>query len=128
MRTKSVLLTLLAILFMNLHAAAQDPIKQGHNGKRILVAYFSATGTTAEAAKKLAQVTGGELYAITPVKPYTNADLDWHTNTRSPVEMNDLKSRPVLKNKKENIADYEVIFIGYPHLVESCTSGCEHFH
>ena len=58
MRTKSVLLTLLAILFMNLHAAAQDPIKQGHNGKRILVAYFSATGTTAEAAKKLARVTG----------------------------------------------------------------------
>ncbi len=51
MRTKSVLLTLLAILFMNLHAAAQDPIKQGHNGKRILVAYFSATGTTAEAAR-----------------------------------------------------------------------------
>lgn len=115
MRTKSVLLTLLAILFMNLHAAAQDPIKQEHNGKRILVAYFSATGTTAEAAKKLAQVTGGELYAITPVKPYTNADLDWHNKqSRSSVEMNDLKSRPVLKNKKENIADYEVIFIGYP--------------
>lgn len=115
MRTKSVLLTLLAILFMNLHAAAQDPIKQGHNGKRILVAYFSATGTTAEAAKKLARVTGGELHAITPAKPYTNADLDWHNKqSRSSVEMNDLKSRPVLKNKKENIADYEVIFIGYP--------------
>ena len=149
MRTKSVLLTLLAILFMNLHAAAQDPIKQGHNGKRILVAYFSATGTTAEAAKKLARVTGGELYAITPAKPYTNADLDWHNKqSRSSVEMNDLKSRPVLKNKKENIADYEVIFIGcasdhhgggelgrlrhcihrLSHLVESCTSCCEHFH
>ena len=100
---------------MNLHAAAQDPIKQGHNGKRISVAYFSATGTTAEAAKKLARVTGGELYAITPAKPYTNADLDWHNKqSRSSVEMNDLKSRPVLKNKKENIADYEVIFIGYP--------------
>ncbi len=40
MRTKSVLLTLFAILFMNLNAAAKDPIKQGHNGKRILVAYF----------------------------------------------------------------------------------------
>lgn len=115
MRMKSVLLTLLATLFMNLHAAAQDPIKQWHNGKRILVAYFSATGTTAEAAKKLARVTGGELYAITPAKPYANADLDWHNKqSRSSVEMNDLKSRPVLKNKKENIADYEVIFIGYP--------------
>lgn len=102
MRTKSVLLTLLAILFMNLHAAAQDPIKQEHNGKRILVAYFSATGTTAEAAKKLARVTGGELYAITPAKPYTNADLDWHNKqSRSSVEMNDLKSRPVLRIKKK---------------------------
>lgn len=83
MRTKSVLLTLLAILFMNLHAAAQDPIKQGHNGKRILVAYFSATGTTAEAAKKLARVTGGELYAITPANLIRMPILTGITNNRA---------------------------------------------
>lgn len=86
-----------------------------NNDKRILVAYFSATGTTARAAEKLANVMGGELYAIMPAESYTSADLDWHDKqSRSSVEMNDPKSRPALKGRKENIADYDVIFIGYP--------------
>ena len=82
---------------------------------KTLVAYFSATGTTARAAEKLAKITGGELYAIMPAQPYTPADLDWNNSqSRSSVEMNDLKSRPAIKSKKENIADYDVIYIGYP--------------
>ena len=82
---------------------------------KTLVAYFSATGTTARAAEKVAKITGGELYAITPAQAYTPADLDWNNSqSRSSVEMNDPKSRPALKGKKENIADYDVIFIGYP--------------
>ena len=86
-----------------------------NNDKRILVAYFSATGTTARAAEKLADITGGELYAITPTESYTPADLDWHDKqSRSSVEMNDPKSRPAIKGRKENIADYDVVFIGYP--------------
>ena len=61
-----------------------------NNDKHILVAYFSATGTTARAAEKLADVTGGELYAITPVESYTSADLDWNDKqSRSSVEMKD---------------------------------------
>lgn len=86
-----------------------------NNEKQILVAYFSATGTTARAAEKLANVTGGELYAITPAKSYTSADLDWHDKqSRSSVEMNDPKARPAIKGRKENITDHDVIFIGYP--------------
>lgn len=86
-----------------------------NNDKRILVAYFSATGTTARAAEKLADITGGERYAITPAESYTPADLDWYDRqSRSSVEMNDPKSRPAIKGKKENIADYDVVFIGYP--------------
>lgn len=86
-----------------------------NNDKRILVAYFSATGTTARAAQKVAAATGGELYAITPAQPYTSADLDWHDKqSRSSVEMNDPKSRPAIKGRMENIADYDVVFIGYP--------------
>ena len=92
--------------------------KQGMNKvqtSKTLVAYFSATGTTARAAEKVAKITGGELYAITPAQSYTPADLDWNNSqSRSSVEMNDPKSRPALKGKKENIADYDVIFIGYP--------------
>lgn len=115
MKPIAVLFTILTILFMNAQAMAQDSAKQKEKDVRILVAYFSATGTTAEAAEKVAQITGGELYAITPVNAYTSADLDWHDKkSRSSVEMNDPKSRPAIKGKKENMADYEVVFIGYP--------------
>lgn len=82
---------------------------------KVLVAYFSATGTTAEAAAKLARVTGGELFAVTPQQAYTAADLDWHDKqSRSSVEMNDEKARPALKTKKADMAAYDVVFIGYP--------------
>ena len=80
-----------------------------------LVAYFSATGTTAAAAQKLAKVTGGELWEIAPAQSYTAADLDWTDHSsRSYVEMHDASSRPALKGIKENIAEYDVVYIGYP--------------
>ncbi len=82
---------------------------------KILVAYFSATGTTERAAEKVASATGGELYEITPAKAYTSADLNWNDKqSRSTKEMNDPKSRPAMKGSKDNIADYDVVFIGYP--------------
>lgn len=92
----------------------QDMNKERSN-HRILIAYFSATGTTARAAERLANATDGELYAIVPAQPYTSADLDWNDKqSRSSVEMNDPKLRPAIKSKKENITDYDVVFIGYP--------------
>lgn len=111
------LLILLSVAGMTTATFAQQ--KQDMNNRlsnqKILVAYFSATGTTADAAKKLTKVTGGELYAIIPVKHYTSADLNWHDKqSRSSIEMNDSKSRPAIKSKKENITDYDVIFLGYP--------------
>lgn len=82
---------------------------------KVLVAFFSATGVTKGVAKDLADVTGGDLYEITPEKPYTEADLDWHDKqSRSSMEMKDLKSRPAIKGKVENIGDYDVVFIGFP--------------
>ena len=111
------LLILLSVVGMATATDAQQrqDMSKGKSNSKILVAYFSATGTTARAAEKLANVTGGELYAITPVESYTSADLDWNDKrSRSSVEMNDPKSRPALKGQKENIADYDVVFIGYP--------------
>lgn len=68
------------------------------NGKKTLVAYFSATGTTEKVAGMIAEISGGYLYEITPLEPYTAADLDWHdSNSRSSVEMKDDKSRPATK-------------------------------
>ncbi len=80
-----------------------------------LVAFFSATGTTAAVAAEIARVTGGELCAVTPKLPYTEADLDWHNaHSRSSVEMQNPAARPGLCEDKVNPADFEVIFIGYP--------------
>ena len=82
---------------------------------KVLVAYFSATGVTARAAQKVAEATGGEVYDITPAKPYTNADLDWNDKqSRSSVEMNDQKARPALGGKRLDVSEYDVVFIGYP--------------
>ena len=109
---------LIVLSVVGLVATTGAKNKQGMNkvqNSKTLVAYFSATGTTARAAEKVVKITGGELYAITPAQAYTPADLDWNNSqSRSSVEMNDPKSRPALQGKKENIADYDVIFIGYP--------------
>ena len=82
---------------------------------KILVVYFSATGITARVAEKVAAVTGGELDAILPVEPYTDADLDWtDKQSRSSVEMGDPHARPAIKLLQKNVVDYDMIFIGYP--------------
>ena len=80
-----------------------------------LVAYFSATGTTAKAAKALANAVGGELYEIKPAVPYTNADLNWMDKaSRSSVEMKDPHSRPALADTDAPVAGHDVIFLGFP--------------
>ncbi|MCC2257137.1 flavodoxin [Intestinimonas aquisgranensis] len=80
-----------------------------------LVAYFSASGTTAKAAKALAKAAGAELYEIKPAVPYTRADLNWmDKGSRSSVEMNDKNSRPALADTDAPIAGHNVIFLGFP--------------
>ena len=80
-----------------------------------LVAYFSASGTTAKAAKTLAKAVGGDLYEIKPAIPYTSADLNWmDKHSRSSVEMNDKRSRPALADTAAPVAGHDVIFLGFP--------------
>ena len=80
-----------------------------------LVAYFSASGTTAKAAKALAKAAGADLYEIKPAVPYTSADLNWmDKRSRSSVEMNDKHSRPALADTDAPVAGYDVIFLGFP--------------
>ena len=82
---------------------------------KILVAYFSASGTTARVAKNLAEAAGADLYEIKPDQPYTQADLNWtNKKSRSSVEMNDKSSRPALADKNANIGAYDTILLGFP--------------
>lgn len=83
--------------------------------RKVLIAYFSASGKTAEAAKTLAQAVEADLYEIRPETPYTKADLDWTDSTsRSSVEMNDASFRPAISDKDAQIEKYDVIFLGFP--------------
>ena len=80
-----------------------------------LVAYFSASGVTGELAKELAEIANADLYEIKPETLYTEADLNWKDKeSRSSVEMKDLAFRPALADKDANIADYDVVFVGFP--------------
>lgn len=80
-----------------------------------LVAYFSASGTTAKVAKDLAKAAGADLYEIRPAAAYTKADLNWmDKQSRSSVEMRDRSSRPALADTDARIADYDTIFVGFP--------------
>ena len=86
-----ILLSIAAVLAICFTACAQkkDKPNVSNTSSKTLVAYFSATGTTAQVARNIADITGGELFEIAPQSPYTEADLDWN-------------------------AGYDVVFIGYP--------------
>lgn len=86
---------------------------QKKNTKKVLVVYFSATGTTEEAAKKVKKATGGTLYEIKAKTPYTEADLDYsQADCRANKEQQDDSVRPAIKGKVKNIQKYDLIFVG----------------
>lgn len=83
-------------------------------GKK-LVAFFSASGVTANAAKTLAEAVRADIYEIKPEVPYTNEDLDWmDKSSRSTIEMQDKSSRPAIADKNADILAYDTVFIGFP--------------
>ena len=80
-----------------------------------LVAYFSASGVTAKVAETLAEAIGADIFEIEPKVPYTEADLNWmDKKARSTIEMNDPASRPEIAVKRDNMKDYDTIFVGFP--------------
>ena len=111
---KKILIILAALMTISMSAYSQTK-KEKKEMKKVLVAYFSATGTTKGVAKQLAEVTGGTLHEIKPEQPYTDADLDWRNKeSRSSVEMKDKSSRPAITDKLKNMKDYDIIYVGFP--------------
>lgn len=81
-----------------------------------VVCYFSASGTTAKAAQRIADLTGFPVYEIVPEAVYTEADLDWRDSlSRSYVEMHDFSIRPALRDSVTDLSEYSVVFLGYPN-------------
>lgn len=90
---------------------APDDIQES----KVLVAYFSATGTTEGVAEHIANGLNADIYEIVPEEPYTDADLNYNdNNSRTTIEMNDPDARPAISGSVENMEQYDIVFIGYP--------------
>ena len=126
---------------------APDDTTPESTGGKVLVAYFSATGHTRTIAEHLQTALDADLYEIVPQEPYTADDLDYNTDgCRANREQNDDAARPAISGSVEDMAGYDVVFIGYPiwwgqapkivytflesydfsgkTIVSFCTSGC----
>ncbi len=80
-----------------------------------IVTYFSASGITKTLAETMAEALGADIFEITPVEKYTEADLDWRDkNSRSTVEMNDKTIRPAVKDIDAKLGEYDTIYLGFP--------------
>ena len=82
---------------------------------KVLIVYFSATGTTKGVAEHIANGLNADIYEIVPEDSYTDADLDYNNNNRrATIEMSDPDVRPVISGSVENMEQYDIVFIGYP--------------
>ena len=87
------------------------------SNSKILVVYYSATGSTKAVAETIADTTGADLFEITPVDPYTSDDLNWtNNNSRVSKEHNDesLRNVELTKVTPDNWDSYDTVLIGYP--------------
>lgn len=96
------------------------------SGKKTVVLYFSATGTTKSVAAKIKKASKGTLIEIKAADPYTDADLNYgnsnsrvtreHESAASPAESS---VRPKIANEsqiKKAVKKADIVYIGYPIL------------
>lgn len=103
---KKSLLMVLAVMFMTV-CAAKEP--------KVLITYFSPTGTTKSLSQDLAAATGATLFEIEGAQPYTTDDVNLgNREARAFKEMADKSLRPELKAKPDKLKSYDVVFIGFP--------------
>lgn len=84
---------------------------------KTLVVYFSATGTTEKVAGMIAEATGGDLFELEPVNPYTDEDLNWRdTGSRVSREHDNESERTVelVSTTADGFQDATVVYVGYP--------------
>ena len=105
----------------------ENPDIPEEQGTKVLVAYFSATNTTEGVAEHIADGLNADIYEIVPEEPYTDADLNYNdNNSRTTIEMNDPDARPAIIGSVEDMEQYDIVFIGYPHLVVCRAENHQH--
>lgn len=118
MKIKQIILALLGAVMLPLTSCGGNNknTTMETNDNKAIVCYFSATGTTEAAARRIAEITGADIHEIAPAEKYTSADLDWTDSlSRSYVEMHNRTFRPALKDSVTDLSEYSVVYIGYPN-------------
>lgn len=104
-----------AVILHRFDDPAQEEAPEPADDSRILVAYFSATGTTRALAQRAAELLDADLYEIVPETPYTSEDLDYgNASSRTTRERDDPAARPAIDGDVEDMDDYDIVFLGYP--------------
>lgn len=105
----------------NVSAVNDKKSENSENGKKdkgkVLVVYFSQTGTTEGVAKIITRETDADLIKLEVKNEYTRDDLNWNDkNSRVNREHDNPNNRSVeLKNAViSNFASYDTVYIGYP--------------
>lgn len=96
--------------------SSQNDTAAPKSGK-VLVVYYSATGSTKAVAETIAETAGADIFEIVPKNKYTSADLDWTDNgSRVNAEHDDESKRDIALEKvtPDNWSDYDTVFVGYP--------------
>ena len=113
---KRLLILMSAALLVLSTACAKKKTDTAATQQKVLVAYFSATGTTENVAKMIASATGGELMKIQPKEEYSDEDLDWTEPTSRCCRENDNpQSRPEFVKSKASLDGYDVVYLGFPN-------------
>lgn len=124
---KIVTVILACVMLLSLAACASA------EAGSILVAYFSATNNTEGVAQKLAEGLGADLYEIVPEVPYTDADLNYgDSGSRTSLEQNDPDARPAIAGELPDLAQVDVVLLGYPiwwgvapRIMSTFVEGCD---
>ncbi|MDO5397292.1 MAG: flavodoxin [bacterium] len=93
------------------------PVTEPSNGSKTLVVYYSATGSTENAANYIAAATNADIFELEPVKPYTDADLDWTDDNSRVVDEHNNEEKRVVELTSTTVSNwdrYNTVFIGYP--------------
>ena len=93
--------------------SAMQPTEHG----KVLVVYYSATGSTERVANYIATATNADVFELEPAQPYTSADLNYSNDSSRVVREHDnpdLQDTPLVSTTVPNWSEYDTVFIGYP--------------
>ncbi|WP_094605785.1 hypothetical protein SPSIL_005650 [Sporomusa silvacetica DSM 10669] len=92
-------------------AKTSENITANGKGKKILVTYFSHSGNTRRVAEQIHNLVGGDMFEIKTVAPYPTG---YQESVEAAKKEKETDGRPQLSAKVDNMASYDVVFVGYP--------------